>query len=167
MCGWHHRLNGHASEQAPGVSGGQRSLACCSPWGQRVKHHLAPEQQNQQGRGQFNPWVGKICWRRDRLPTPVCLGFPCGSAGEESARNSGDLGSIPGLGRSPGEGNGNPLQCSGLENSLDCIVHGVAKSQTRLSGFHFHGLWRPSAGAPVVTFPLRDSGRSDPGPRCV
>ena len=61
-----------------------------------------------------------------------------GSAGEESACNAGDLGSIPGLGRSPGEGKGSPLQYSGLENSMDCIVHGVAKSRTRLSGFHFH-----------------------------
>ena len=44
----------------------------------------------------------KICWKRDRLPTPVFLGFPCGSAGKESACNSEDLGSIPGLGRYPG-----------------------------------------------------------------
>ena len=51
-----------------------------------------------------------------------------GSAGKESACNMGDLGSIPGLGRSPGEGNGYPLQYSSLENSMDCIVHGVAKS---------------------------------------
>ena len=49
------------------------------------------------------------------------------SDGKESACNVGDLGSIPGLGRSPGEGNGNPLQYSGLENSMDYIVHGVAK----------------------------------------
>ena len=49
----------------------------------------------------------------------------------------GDLGSIPGLERSAGEGNGYPLQYSGLENSIDCIIHGVAKSQTRLSDFHF------------------------------
>ena len=48
-------------------------------------------------------------WRRDRLPTPVFLGFPCGSAGKESAYNVGDLGSIPGLGRSPGERKGFPL----------------------------------------------------------
>ena len=89
-------------------------------------------------RPRFNSWVGKICWRRDRLPTPVFLGFPCGSAGEEPARNAGDLGSIPGLERSPGEGKGYPLQCSGLENFIDCIVHGVAKSGTRLSDFHFH-----------------------------
>ena len=65
------------------------------------------------------------------------LDFPGGSAGKESARNSGDLGLIPGLGRSPGEGKGYPFQYSGLKNSMDCIVHGVAKSQTRLSHIHF------------------------------
>ena len=58
------------------------------------------------------------------------LGFPGGSDGKESACNVGDLGSIPRLGRSPGEGKGYPLQYSGLENSMDCIVHGVPKSQT-------------------------------------
>ena len=52
----------------------------------------------------------------------------------------GDLGSIPGLGRSPGEGKGYSLQYSGLENSMDCIVHGVAKSRTRLSSFHYLSL---------------------------
>ena len=66
------------------------------------------------------------------------LPFPCGSAGKESACSAGDLGSIPGLGRSPGDGKGYPLQYSGLENSVDCIVHGVAKSQTQLIDFHFH-----------------------------
>ena len=55
------------------------------------------------------------------------MGFPCGSAGKESACNAGDLGSIPGLGRSPAEGKGYPLQYSGLENSMDCIVHGITK----------------------------------------
>ena len=78
-----------------------------------------------------------ILWRRDRLPTPVFLGFPSGSAGKESACNVGDLGLIPGLGRSPGEGKGYPLQYSGLENSMDCIVQGVSKSWTRLSDFQF------------------------------
>ena len=58
-------------------------------------------------------WVGEIPWRRDRLPTPVFLGFPCGSAGKESACSVGDLGLIPELGRSP--------EYSGLENSMDCI----------------------------------------------
>ena len=53
-------------------------------------------------------------------------GFPGGSASKESVCNAGDLGSIPGLGRLPGEGNSYPLQYSGLENSMDCIVHGVA-----------------------------------------
>ena len=66
------------------------------------------------------------------------VGFPCGSAGQEFACNVGDLGSIPGLGRSPGERKGYPLQYSGLENSMDRILHGVSKSQTRLSDFDFH-----------------------------
>ena len=70
----------------------------------------------------------------------LCMGFPCGSAGKESTCNAGDLGLIPGLGRSPGEGKGYPLQYSGLENSMDCIVHGVAENQTWLSDFHFHSL---------------------------
>ena len=65
------------------------------------------------------------------------MGFPGGSAGKESACNAGDRGSIPGLGRSPGEGKGYPLQYSGLENSMDYIVHAVAKSWTRLNDFHF------------------------------
>ena len=60
----------------------------------------------------------------------------------------GDLGSIPGMGRSPGEGKGYPLQYSGLENSMDYKVYGVAKSQTRLSDFHFH---TPNIGAPQYT----------------
>ena len=68
------------------------------------------------------------------------VGFPCGSAGKESSCNVGDLGSIPGLGRSPGEGKGYPLQYSGLENSMDCLVHGVTKSQTQLSNFYFTSL---------------------------
>ena len=63
--------------------------------------------------------------------------FPGGSAGKESTCNEGDLGSVPGLGRSPGEGNGYPLHYFDLENSMDCIVHGVAKSFTHLSNFHF------------------------------
>ena len=64
-------------------------------------------------------WVRKIPWRRDRLPTPVFLGFPGGSAGKESACK------------------GYSLQYSGLENSMDCRVHGVTKSRTELSNFHF------------------------------
>ena len=57
-------------------------------------------------------------------------GFPCGSASKESACNVGNPGSILGLGGSPGEAKGYPLQYSGLENSMDCIVHGAAKSRT-------------------------------------
>ena len=67
----------------------------------------------------------------------VAGGFPGGSAGKESTCNAGDLGSIPGLGRSSGEGKGYPLQYCGLENSTDCILHEVAKSRTQLSDFHF------------------------------
>ena len=68
----------------------------------------------------------------------VVWGFPCGLDSKESACNAGDLGSIPGSGRSPGEANGNPVQCSCLENRMDrgawwATVHGLAKSQTRLS----------------------------------
>jgi len=70
----------------------------------------------------FDSWIRKICWRRDRLPIPVFLGFPCGSAGKESACKAGDLGSIRGLGRFPGEGKGY------LENSGQNTLHGVAKS---------------------------------------
>ena len=86
-------------------------------------------------RPQFNSWVRKILWTRDRLSTPVFLGFPCGSAGKESAHNARDLGLIPGLGRSLGGGKGYPLQFSGPE------VHGVAKSRTQLSDVHFHSLY--------------------------
>ena len=63
--------------------------------------------------------------------------FAGGSEGINSACSAGDLGLIPGLGRPTGEGKGYPLQYSGLENSMDCIVHGVAKSGTQLRDFHF------------------------------
>ena len=112
----------------------------------------------------FNPWVGKIPWRRKWQPVPVsffcfffCIGysqfggFPGSSDGKASDYNAGDLGLIPGSGRSPGEGNGNPLQYSCLENLMDqgawwATVHGVAKSRTRLSHFtslhsQFTTLW--------------------------
>ena len=76
--------------------------------------------------------------KRDRLLTPVLLGFPCGPAGKESACSAGDLGSVPGLGRSPGGGPGSPLQCSCLENPMDreawcAAVLVFAKSWTWLS----------------------------------
>ena len=65
------------------------------------------------------------------------MGFPCGSAGKESTCNAEDLGSIPVLRRSPGDGKGYPLQYISLENSMDCLVHRVAKSWTRWNDFHF------------------------------
>ena len=77
----------------------------------------------------------------DLLLFVYCYGiycFPCGSAGKEWACNAGNLGLIPGLGRSCGGGKGYMLQHSGLENSMGCIVHGVTKSRTRLGDFHFH-----------------------------
>ena len=80
--------------------------------------------------------MGKIRWRRNRLPIPIFLGFPCGSAGKESACNAGDLGLIPGLRRSPGEGKGYPFHYSGLENSMDCIVHGIAELDTTVTFKH-------------------------------
>ena len=83
-----------------------------------------------------------IHWRRERLATLVFLGFPGVSASKETSCNAGDLGSRSGLGRSPGEGIGYPLQYSGLENSMDrgawqALVQGVTESQTWLSDFHF------------------------------
>ena len=75
---------------------------------------------------------------KDRLHIPLFLGFPCGSAGKESACNAGDLGSIHELGRFLEEGTDYPFQYSGLENSMDCIVNGVARSWTLLRNFHFH-----------------------------
>ncbi len=100
------------------------------PDGSVVKSLLASR------KSRFDPWIRKIPWRRNRLPTPVFLGFPCGSA-KESSCNAGDLGLIPGLGRSPGEGKGYPLQCSGLENSMDCISMGLQRVGHWLSDFHF------------------------------
>ena len=65
----------------------------------------------------------------------LALGFPCGSVGKVSTSNAGDLGLMPGLGRSCGEGKGYPLQYSGLEKSMNYIVHGVTRSWKRLSDF--------------------------------
>ena len=85
--------------------------------------------------------VRQISWKRDRIPTSVFLGFPCGSAGEESTCNVEDLELISGLGRSRGEGKGYPLHYPGLEKSMDCTGHGVTKSLTQLSDFHFLCIW--------------------------
>ena len=142
MVGWHHRLDGHKLEQVLGVGDGQGSLACCSPWG--CEGSAITERLNSQLNGKesscnigFDSWDRKICGRMDRLPTPVYLGFPCGSAGEESACSLGDLVLISGLGRCPGEGKCYSLQYYSLENSMDYLVHGVTKSWIQLSNFHF------------------------------
>ena len=85
------------------------------------------------------------------IQLPVwCLHFS--SVGRESTCIAGDLGLIPGLGRSPGEGKGYPLQYSDLENSMDCIVHGVAKSWTRLSHFLFYFLSPRSCHKDISTY---------------
>ena len=89
----------------------------------------------------------------------INAGFPDSSAGKESACNAGVLGSIPGLGRSPGEGNRYPLQYSGLENSMDCIVHGVAKSWTR-----FIGRTDAEAESPILWPPDMNSGLTGKDP---
>ena len=82
-------------------------------------------------------------------------GFPCGSVGKKSACHVGGLGLIPGLGRFLGEGKGYPLQYSGLENSMDSRVHGVTKSWTRLSDFHFH---RTVDAFAFSCYPIRRKG---------
>ena len=108
----------------------------------------------------FYSWVRKIPWRRDRKPTPVFLGFPGDSDGKEFTCNAGDLGLIPGLGRPPGEGNGNPFQYSGLENPMDrgawwATVHGVTQSQTRLSDEAQHS-------GTIAKNPPANAGTPDP-----
>ena len=89
----------------------------------------------------MHSWHYEVCISTSYMCTfSQNWGFPGGSDSKESACKAGDLGSGPGLGRSPGEGKGYSLQYSDLENSMDCIVHGVTKSQTRLSDFPFKGL---------------------------
>ena len=82
--------------------------------------------------------MGRALHSKDLIQLPADEGFPGGSDGKESACNMGDPGLIPGLGRSPGEGNGYPLQYSCLKNSMDteawkATIHGITKSQTQLS----------------------------------
>ena len=89
----------------------------------------------------------------------MLISFPYSSVGKESSCNVGDLGSIPGLGRSPGEGKGYLLQYSGLENSMDYIVHGVTKSWTRLSSFHFHLLVKSFLNKPLLVSCIPDTSR--------
>ena len=113
MVGWHHQLDGHEFELAPGVGDRQGSLACCSPWD--CKELDMTEQLN---------WTeASMAHMLKNLPAMQQ-----------------DPDSIPGSGRSPGDGNGNLLQYSCLENPMDrgawrATVHGVLKSQTRLSNY--------------------------------
>ena len=116
-----HSLGGHESEQSPGDGEGQGGLECCSPWGR--KESDTTERLNSNNKEE--------CTNRASLVAQMV---------KASASNAGDPGSIPGTGRSPGEGNGNPLQYCCLENFMDgeawwAIVHGVTKSRTRLSNF--------------------------------
>ena len=85
---------------------------------------------------ELNPGLLHCSW----ILFQISFGFPYSSVGKESACNAGDPGLIPGVVRSAGERTGYPLQYSGLENSMDCVVHGVAKSRTQLSdlSLHFH-----------------------------
>ena len=92
MAGWHHRLDGHECQWTPGVGDGQGDLACCDSWGRKEL-----DMTEQLNRTELN----------------------CGSTGKESSCNAGYPSSIPGLGRSSGEGKGYPVQYSGLENSMD------------------------------------------------
>ena len=100
----------------PGKSHGRRIVVGYSPWGR--KESDATE------------WLHPL--------THVTFGLPLSSVGKESACNAGDPGLIPELEKSAAEGIGYPLQYSGLENSMNCIVHGFAKSLTWLSDFYFH-----------------------------
>ena len=109
-------------------------------------------------------WLSCVRWHRLRIGVSVKCTFPSGSGGTESACNVGDLGSIAGLGRSPGEGNGNPLQYSFLENSMDggawwATVHGVTKSQTRLSDFTSLHFTSVCSGSSVVGLMATSSKR--------
>ena len=97
---------------------------------QRVKNLPAMQET------QLDSWVRKIHWRRDRLPTPAFLDVPGGSVGKESAFNAGDLCSVLGLGKSPGEGNSYPLQNSDLENSMDCLTRKESDMTERHSLTH-------------------------------
>ena len=93
-----------------------------------------PHSQKKKKKKRIQTWDSRDPYLNDPF---LWWGFLCGSVGKESPCSVGDLGSLPGLGRSPGEGKGYPLQYSGLENFMGCIVHGAAKSQTWLSDFHF------------------------------
>ena len=91
----------------------------------------------------YSPWGQKESDMTEQLSlSEPSMGFPESSVDKESTCNTGDPSSIPGLGRSAGEGISYPPQYSSLENFMDCIVHGVAKSETWLSDFHFRTFCR-------------------------
>ena len=119
---WHHQLNGHELEQAPGVGDGQGSLACYSPWGHKVRYD----------------WVTKLNSTLLTLFSTMC--FPHSSAGEESACKAGDPGSIVGLGSLRGDGIGYPLQYSCLDRRVcpqgQRSLVGVAQRETWLKAKH-------------------------------
>ena len=101
--------------------------------------------------------VSILRWRNNRLPTPVFLGFPCGSAGKESPWNVGDLGSIPGLERPPRKGKGYSLQYSGLEFYglySPCIVSDTTEGFSLSLFFHFHGVIIVVFNVAFFVFPL-------------
>ena len=111
MVGWHHQLDEHEFEQALGVGDGQGSPACCSPWGRK-------ELNTTEWLNSTDLWGNCFsrCGTRSWHHPGISLGFPGGSDDKEFACSVGDLGSVPGLGRSPGGGHGNPLQYSCQEN---------------------------------------------------
>ena len=132
----------------PLKSYGQRSLLGYSPWGhKKVAHDSATKQQQTfLGFALYNYWSSEVHFLKVSI---ICQlkprsGFPGGSERKESTYNAGDLASISGLGRRPGKGNGYPLQYTCLENSMDrgawrAAIHGITKSWTQLSDFHFQG----------------------------
>ena len=134
------------------TQGSNPGLLHCRQILDHLSHHqywVDPVAKSKLKLGLYFAWLSKACGTFDHFnflktfflwfadTTPVLLDFPCGSAGKESACHVGDLGSIPGLGRSPGEGKGYLLQYFGLENSTDYSPWGH-KSRTRLNDFHFH-----------------------------
>ena len=160
MIGQHHQLNGHESEQTLGDSGEQRSLVRCSTWGRKDMTQQLNDNNNEISVSVLNLLGANFLLQLTALcrilistqtlqlgmmtqEVEFCAfngiyivhdqGFPGGTSSKESASDAGDTGSIPGSGRSFGEGNGNPLQYSRLENSMGrgtrwVVVHGIAKS---------------------------------------
>ena len=147
--GWRRRWEGgsgwgtHINPWLIHVNVWQKSLQYCKVTslqlikinGKKRKRKNLPAMQ----KTRFDSWVEMICWRRESLPTPVLLGFPCGSAGKELACNVGDLGSIPGLGRSPGEGKGYPLQYSWVSLVVQLVKNLPAMWETWVLSLGWEG----------------------------